>query len=300
MNYFKIPFACPIKFVPSTTNPGIHFDDDIATNLIRSFERKVNYYQKWVKADHIILQCESTIAPARLQLYNAQGVLVKEVDWLNFFVGAGVSYGIYQADLEVTDVPDGVYYLYTKVGLLSVSWPVISNPIHIKSKWPGTALFKYRNSFNDFDVAWSTGIEMLFRCEAAIMEFQPVNDVTTSANQLGDLNTLKAVPSRSFKLFTGTAIGHPPYITDILNRILSCDYVNIDGQEFQLMPGAKWEMTRAKGYPFVGSAIDIAPAHNNMSLEFADTNPLSPGIIAAYNIETGFFGPGTLIPILDV
>lgn len=297
-NHFNIPFIWPFKMVPNTSTPGIHFDDKWACEQIKSFETKAYYRQKWNKADTTILQVESSIAPDDLKVYNVNGIVVKTFTWSA--VVMEVNYKVYEATFDISDLSTGIYFLYQRVTLLGIDWKALSEPIEMKESWPNTLLFTYKHSFNDYDIAWTTGLKMKFRCEAGIMDFAPERDRTSYINQGHDTTTLKGVPSRSFKLYIGDARGVAPYIIDTLNRILCCDYVDIDGKLYQSSEGSKLEVTRAKNYPLFGASIGIVEAKNMQSLQFADPTPLAPGIVAAYNIQTGFFGPGTLIPITEV
>jgi hypothetical protein len=298
MNHLNFPFALPFKFVPNTSSPGIHFDDSWACEQIKSFEAKAYYRQKWQLSDTTPLQIESSIAPEDLKMYNSAGTLIKSFEWTA--VHSEVNYKIYECTFDISDKPEGVYWLYQRVNLLSIDWKAISEPIHAKASWPNTQRIGYKNSYNDHDVAWTTGIKMYFRCEMGIMDFTPERDRTAYANQTHDVATLKGVPSRQFKLYIGTAPGVAPYIVDILNRIFCCDYIEIAGKLYQSAEGSKWEVTRVKNYPLIGASIDIVPATNEMSLQFSDTTPLAPGIVTAFKIDTSFFGPGTLVPVTDV
>lgn len=298
MNHSKIPFALPFKFVRSTPTPGIHFDDSWACEQVKSFETKAIYRQKWKRTDTTPLQVESSINPDTLKIYNSLGVQVKAIPWAAVY--AGINYTIYQATFDISDLPEGVYYAYHRVTAGAIEWKYITEAIHSKDSWPNTLLISYKNSFNDFDVAWTTGIEMKFRCEAGIMDFDPKRERSDYINQVYDTTTLKATPYREFVLYIGTAPGVAPYITDILNRIFCCNYIDIQGMLFQAKSGAEGKTNRVKGYPLVGWSQDIVPAKNAQSLEDSDTTPLAPGLVSAYNIETTFFGPGSLVPVIDV
>jgi hypothetical protein len=299
MNTFKIPLIWPFKMVPATPTPGIHFDDDWTCNQIKSFETKVYYQQKWVKTDVTKLQVESSVVPASMQIYSRTGQVVKTINWEQVF--AGTSYSIYELAFDIHDLPDGIYFIYAKATFGGIDYPAISEPIYSKSAWPNTLLFTYNNSFNDFGIAWTTGIRMKFRCEAAIMDFTPQRGATDYVDQLADKTVLSGYPSRQLKLYVGDQRGVPPYVPDILNRIFDCDSVDINGKNYTA-DSDKWEINRVKGYPFVGASIDIVPSVNEYSLEFSDVATLSGhrGRPYGYNIETEFFGPGAQVPIIEV
>jgi hypothetical protein len=298
MNHFRIPYIFPFKMVPSTATPGIHFDQAWSREQIKSFEARAYYRQKWEKADTTLLQIESSIVPDNLKIYNSLGAVAKSIPWTAVY--SATSYSIYQLTFDISDLAEGVYYLYQRVTQGPIEWKALSEPVHMKTSWPGTLLFTFKNSYNDQDVSWTTGIEMKFRCEAGIMDFQPERDRTAYINEIHDVASLNGVPYRSFKLYIGDARGVAPYVLDILNRIFCCDSIDIQGLKYQSADSSKFEVTRFKGYPLYGGSIEITEALNRQSLEFADTTPLAPGILVAYNIENAFFSPGSLVPVQEV
>lgn len=297
-NHFKIPLLWPFKMVPSTSTPGIHFDDAWACEQIKSFERQVYYKQKWKKADTTTLVIESSLAPTALKVYNRERTIVKSINWTAAYTA--INYTIYTLTFDISDLAEGVYYIYQRATFGSIDWKSISEPIHSKASWSNTLLFTFKNSFNDQDVPWTLGFDMKFRCEAGIMDFNPERDRAAYVNQSRDVTNLSGIPYRSFKLYIGKAPGVAPWVVDVLNRIFCCDSIDINGKKYQSDDGSKWEVTRAKGYPLIGASIDIVEAVNSSSLEFADTTPIAPGILIAYHMETGFFGDGALVQVTDI
>jgi hypothetical protein len=301
MNHLKIPLVLPFKFIPDTNGePGVHFDDNWASTQIRSHEMQVRYLQKWNKADTTKLQIESSLPPANLKVMGVDGLTKKELAWTAVVIG--VSYKIYELVFDISDLPEGIYFLYLRVAFLSIEWAAISEPIHMKDKWKRTMLFKYKNSYNDWDTAFTTGAEFAFRCEADIppAKMEPQRVRNTSISQTRNVKTLSATPYRVYKLEIAEPRGVAPWVMDLLNRIFACDHVTIEGKRYETDADAKWEHKNIEGYPLVGGSIDLVDGRNLSSLNFADTSELAPGIIVAYNIETAFFGPGTLVPITEV
>jgi hypothetical protein len=297
-NYCKIPLLNPFKFVPHTNNPGIHFDDSWAIEQVNNFQRKIKYYQKWEKQDTTHLYIESSIAPADLIVYDVNRNSVKTFAWANVYTG--IAYSIYKIDFDISDVSDGIYFLYNKIELLGITWEIISEPIHSKTVWKNTLPFKYKNSNNRFDVAFSTGIEFLFRCEAGINIEGFERESTDYYNQVRDFEILQAIPSRKFKLLIGEAPGVAPYVIDLLNRIFCCDYVSIKELQYAAKSGANFEITKYLHYPLLGAGLDLVNSYNMQSLEFADVTPLAAGIVLAYNIDTSLFAPGSIVPIIEI
>jgi len=298
-NHFTIPLIWPFKMVPSTETPGIHFHDDWACNQVRDWEMKRYYQQKWRKATTTPLQIEASITPETLKVLDRHGAIVKAFTWTA--VLTETYYKIYETTFDISDLDEGVYYLHQQVTFGALDWNYISEPISMKTTWPRTLLFTYTNSFNDQDVAWTaTGIEMKFLCEADIQDAEFLRDRAAYINQTRDLTNLSGIPYNAFKLRIGDAPGVAPYVVDILSRIFCCDSIDIEGLAYQSDEGSKWEVSRIKGYPLIGAEIDIVPEINKTSQQSADTTPLSAGIVMAYNIETAFFGPGSLVPVVDI
>lgn len=305
-NYLNIPFLLPFKFLPNTTTPGMHFDDDWACNQIKNFETRKYYVQKWNRAIKTKLQIVTTTDPEDLKLYNNKQQVVKQFEWS--IAGSGSNgENAWETEFDVTDVAeDGVYYLYQKNTILSVVFEAISEGIYIKNSHKNLLVFEYKNSFNDFGVIFSTGIKMRYMCEAGIMDFNPERDRNAFIDQVHNVKTLSAYPFRTFKLVVGTARGMSPYNLDILNRIFCCDTVKIydgamvKGLQYETAEGAKWEIGRSKAYPLIGGSIEILPAKNLSGIQFNDESELTPGVVVAYDIENDLFGQGNVAQITDI
>lgn len=297
-NYVKYPLVLPIKWVPFSGTPGVHFDDLWAYRQVRDYQIKARYFQKWKRSETTKIQIESTIAPQDMKILGADGLSVKTIPWTNVFTNA--QYSIYELTFDVSDLPEGIYFGYSKVTLLSFTRIAITEPINSRNEWPNTMSVIYKHSFNDYDVAWSTGIEMKFRVECGIMDIDPQRNAVDYINQNYDNVLLSAVPFRAFKLLVGDAPGVAPWVIDLLNRIMDCDYTSFEGKRYSAISGSKWEITRAKGYPLVGGSLDIMESINNMSMEMSDTTPLAPGLVTAYEIQTGFFGAAAIVNVEEV
>lgn len=306
-SHLKISFLWPFKMVPQSTSAGIHFDDDWSLNQIKSFERRVYYKQKWQKSDTTKLQIESSILPDSLKVYNPERQLAKEFAWTAVFTT--VAYKIYEVEFDISDLSDGVYFLYQRVAFASaIEWIAISEPVHVKTEWKNTLGFRYKHSFNDYDVAFTTGLEFFFRCEGCIppTSITPKRDATEFVSQNSNTELLKGYPARQFVLHIGGTDrdnGLAPWVTDLMSRIFSCDTVYINDKRYSANPGADFKNSPIKGYPLLASSLEIVESRNPSSLEFADTEGLAEGlagIVTAYNIETSFFGPGALVPVIEV
>lgn len=299
VKYINIPLVWPFKMIPNTTDFGIHFDDAWWFEQRKHYERKAYYRQKWIRSKTTKLQVEANVIPGDLVMRDADYQVIKTFVWAAAFVGP--NYKIWELTFDMSDKPAGIYFA-TGVEIPGEDDPgMVSEPIDIRDKWPRTLSFKYRNSFNVNDVAWTTGLEMEFTCEAGIGLFMPERDRTSYVNQPLDVKTIYGVPSRSFKLLIGDAPGVAPWVLDVLNRIFCCDHVMIGGMQWETATGSKWEKTEVKGYPLIGAQIDVVPANNAQSVQRSAGTSVGGGFIAAYEMETDWFGTTTgPLTILEV
>lgn len=300
-NHVNFPYVLPFRFVPNTSTPGIHFYDSWSVEQIRSWQKKVCYYQKWNKGDTTPLQIESSIAPQPLAIYDFNGNVAKTINWTAVLVASG--YSLYECIFDISDLPDGKYIPFIRVNLLGIDWKAIAEPIHSKESWPNTELIEYWNTFNKDDVGWTTGIRMKFRAEVAVLDAEFNSEIAFYVNQNRSTSALDGTAYNTYKLYVAgmdTDKGVAPYIVDILNRIFVCDRVFIRGKQFAREGPAKFEISRYKAYPLVTASLEITDAVNSDSLQFSETTPLAPGIVVAYNMQTAFFGPGALVPVADM
>jgi hypothetical protein len=306
-NYLNIPLIWPFKMVPVLSSPGIHFDDSWAHEQIKGFEMKQRYFQKWITSETTPLQIETTSLPENLKVYNKEGAVIKQFVWTQVGI-ASSSAMIYRTIYDVSDITEKIIFISQKAvfGINERMW--FSEPIKLGTKWPGTILFKYRNSYNSQDVAWTAEADfyMYFRCEAGIMNFDPKNDITSYVDQIKNRKTLSGYPFRVFKLFVGDVFGMPPYMVDILNRIWCCDTVYLtdkkgeNERQYETMEGSAWEPNHVKGSPWMGASIDITPTGNASSNQFNDLSSAAPAIIVTYQIVAKFFGGEQKVQLEDI
>jgi hypothetical protein len=297
-NYFNLPLVLPFKFVKNG-NTGMHFDDQWACDQIRFFERRVFYVQPWNKAETTMLQCESTVPPEDMQLRNRYNGVVKTFEWVK--VVEGFNYAIYNLVYDVSDVDNGVYFLYTRAQFMdSINWEWISEPIDINVSHDNTKSIVYKNSYNRDDVAWTTGLVMRMRAAFDVQDFEPGVDFNSNfIDQMRTKKILDGIAYRKFKFYIGDAPGVAPYVVDILNRIWLNDYVSIENKLY-VSDEEEIRVTRVRGYPLIGGALNIAEGLNSASTSFAEENDTPVQMVTSYNIKTTFFGPVATVPVIQV
>lgn len=295
-NIFEISYHNPVKFYPSTPTPGKGFDDDINYNQIKSWERKIKYYQKWKKEDTVFIQVWSTEVPT-IKLIDCTGLVLKSAVGAVVIASPGLDFNIYLCYLTLNDVAEGKDYYFT---ITTDTFAAISEPQEIRTDYDiETLLFRYTNSINDFGIVWSGyngpgdlyTFQPVFRIEAAIMNYDPQRERTSFRDQVLNIKTTSATPFDQFKLFIADVWGVAPWATKLLNNIFTTDKVLIENIQYETPDGSKWDITRVHGYPLVGAAIDLLPAKNKSGLQLsAEILPGSDEIIVAYDIDWEAFG----------
>lgn len=296
----------PFQFIKwksnNTLQDSIHFGENLMCHHIRENQIRAIYKQKWQRSETTKLQCESSIFPDPLRIVNKYGVVLKSIPWVSVF-NAG-TYNIYELIFDVTDQPDGTYFIYNNIELGGLKWEILSEPIEVAEKWSNTLSYRYKNSYNKDDVAWTTGLECLFRCESAIDGWEPDTERTNYINQIKSQTLVDGISSDQHTLYVGDhRIGFPrvaDYIVKKLDIIFTQDHVYIHNKQFNIKSGNGFKINRNPDYPLISATAEIVPSNNLQSVEFSDSTPLFPGIVTAYNIETGWFGPAATVPVLEV
>lgn len=148
---------------------------------------------------------------------------------------------------------------------VTIEWgggQLASSPFDVKSEQPNTLLFRYRNSENNYSVLFDTGIVFDLRVEGDIQDFEPRFDDEIYNDQLRNATKLSSVPYRVYTLYVGGSYGVPDWMADKVNRVMSCDMIKIDGDDFEKTPDADWEPLRQDNYPLIGLKIQIMPTNN--------------------------------------
>lgn len=157
--------------------------------------------------------------------------------------------GQYFAEISYSGISDPPVTLY-------------SEPFEVAESHPDTLLYKYKNSENNFSIIFDTNIEFDFRSEGTIKEFTPSSDDVIYNDQKINSTLLYSIPWRQFKLYATGVEGSPDWLTDKINRIMSMDQKSIDGDYYEKIDGAKWEVIFEVEYPFSGLSIAIMPVEN--------------------------------------
>lgn len=193
----------------------------------------------------------------------------------------GQTFSVYEIDVPFYELTEeGFYYVELTYFKPEIETDVVimSEVIDIKKDHPGTLLFTYKNSENNFDVIFDTGIEFNMRVEGTIENFEPASNDEMYIDQKRNVTKLYSLPYRLFTLFIGNAPGLPAWMNDKVNRIMSCNMIQIDGADFEKDEGAEWEFSRQDDYPFFGMNIKIAPIENKFSNQYTSIGNSYPDL----------------------
>jgi hypothetical protein len=289
-NIVDIPFLNPIRFVP-VSSENRNFDSQLFYSMIRDYETKIEYCQKWHYGDTIYLQVISNFAPVQIEFMTCSGKV------LNTYNGTtktspfiDPSFAIYEFAINIPVIEEGRYYYRLNIGYDVTLEQFLSEPQYIQSEDPNTIMFNYRQSYNEFDVVFDTGITFGFRVDGSIGPLNPKSKDAVWNNQTYNLETISSIPYRVFKLAIGGMYGAPDWVVDKVNRILSCNTVSIDNRRYTKEDGAQWEAVTAEYYPMKGWKIDIRQTENRYSLRGQNNNSPAEQFAVVYNIETKIFG----------
>lgn len=299
-NIVDIPLACPVKFFPAEDPEYPSFDNAPAIDIVPPQKRPVSYNnarqiytQKWfndgVTNDLIVLQISSTFSPVALDLLDCNGTVISThvpASPANPAILAG--WALYEWQLVPPQMKR--YYWKLRVGDPDTLEEFISEPqetIKDKSK---TLFFKYKNSFNYFDIVFGTGIEFQFRCEGRIGRVQPKMKGADWEDQPLNLETIKAKPYRQFPLILGEDAGVSDWVADKVNRILAMDTDFINGIQYTKPVEEEMVPQDIGVWPFSCWTVTIRQTKNRNSVRRQNGNTPAVFFLVAYNIDTRLFG----------
>jgi hypothetical protein len=294
-NIINIPFANSIRFaieayiVPQQYNTPT-FDESLFENQILNFQQSKKYYQKVQKTENISFQFSTNYGPVSARLIDCKKNLIANATitqpptsiFTPPFTG-------YLANIDISSVQEGEYWVQVLVGVPEVS--IISEPIYINDFHANTMMFEYSNSENDYGVVFQNGETFQFRCEAALVDFQPGSIETVYEDEIADLVRLSSSPFRTWKLKIGTAQGVPDWVADKINRIFACDNVLIDGKPFTKNEGSKMERNGNPLTQMAGWTFEVRESKARQGLTIQNNIPLNQRVDVIYITDTSFFGP---------
>lgn len=297
-NLFEIALANPIRFI----NANLIDNDRYFYQPFDIHQDKKCYFQKFTTQDTTKLQILSDFDSITFNIYRlddnslALNVVPVQVP-INII---DQTFKAYEITIPFTSLPEGDYYCkiaYVNELLQTVEF--VSEPISVLDVHPNTLLIEYTNSENNFSVVFDTGIVFSLRVEGIIEDFTPEFDDVIYNDQKRNATKLNSIPYRSFRLYVGPAAGIPDWMADKVNRALSCDQVMLDGEYYEKVEGAKWEVKRADEYEFIGMTLEIMPVDNFFLQRLKTGDQPGEGYIPVQKV-TNYFDNGADIAMSNI
>lgn len=296
-NIIDISLQNPIKFRQKNfVQPAVfnrkYFDDHFFTDTVADFEEKVDYYQPWQKNETIFLHFLSNYEPHTIELWTIQGdrKAILPMTYIPSSIEiSGVK--VYEVAIPLASYGEGDYRFRVLSG--NGIEELESEKICLRDLHENTIKFDYRHFENDFDMAYETKINPGFRVQGRVMEGEPHTDRVVFIDQPNNIEQLSAKTYYQDKLVIGDAGGTPFWVALWINEIFRCNEVLIDGKQYVIPDGAKWEKNIEENYPMAGWRIDIRPANIRSSKRFKPLLDPANGSSIVYNIDVTGFGPIT-------
>lgn len=292
---------------PIWMNPVVTFNPEFNTIPFDFQQPSHTYSQKIKRGLACNLQVLSDWTPT-LKIYDGlQGYLVGTILPSTPVTSiTGQTFTVYEFAIDWTTHISGLYYIeISYIDDSSVTQVWRSGILQTADNWPGTLVFQYTNSYNNFSGIFSTGIVFNFVCEGNIADYTPAFEDIIYNDQEYNVTKLNSIPRREFTLYIGSVRGFggvPPWVSDKMNWIMACDQIQIDGVYYQNTNGSKWEVSRADQTGqnnFIGLKITIIEVNNLFLQQYAaGANP--PGSIQVITRDIKFLSNTSNITISGI
>jgi hypothetical protein len=304
-NSLYFPFINPVKFylpTPSTLYHTRHIDDFEFFDSIPEWSEQVDYIQPWEKTDKIRLQFQADFGPWNFVIKDLDGNVINTIAIGSLPNLNNPDLNLYQQEIDLSPYDDGGYRFFLQGG---VGTPLIlqSNKQEICTQHKHSILFDVKNYEYHEGVVFETGIRIQFRVEGAIKFKSPAFKDQSFEDQPLDQSLLNSIAYRIHELILGDAAGVPDYVPDIVNRLLSCTDVKIDGRQYAKNDGAKWESNELENYELRGWKIEMRPSLNRPAMVYTNSQPINARFAVVANADTKGFdssASGTVIPLINV
>lgn len=264
---FSIAILNPLRFV-DTSEINDSFDGNFAVEQVLDYQNPKCYLQKWQLSDTLKLQVLSDFVPTDLLFRNLDSdLVVTNVPWSEKpTIIVNQTFKVYEIEFDFESIPEGRYYSeFSYIDENDFEHVLLSEPMRVSLKESNTLLLQYKNSINDFDTIFDTGIVFNFRVESAIKDYAPGNSRAIYNDQRVNPTLLSAAPFRKFKFYVGYQYGTPAWVFDKVNFIQSVDQVQYNGIYYQIVEGSDYEIETNEDNNFLGGSIEVQPTDNNFN-----------------------------------
>lgn len=266
---FNLAPLNPFRFADPRLND---LDREPGYKQFNDYQDRKSFCQKWQVADETVLQVLSDYAFTAKVIDAETGAEVEELTPVQKETTIiGQTFAVYEVPVVFADLL-GVYFIRVQYNDGTNDYILDSEPFEVAESWPRTFLAKYRNSENNFSVVFDTGVEFAIRIDGTLSDFTPEANDLIYIDQNQNATLIDSLPFRSFVLYVGDASGVPFWVLDKVNRVLSCNIVQILDVPFSgyftKKDGASWNVERESEYAYVGATLEVVPTVNNFTERF--------------------------------
>lgn len=293
----KYPFINPLTFYKDSPDAvdrfrSKDFDDWGFSDTILPWQEKVCWAQPWQKSDTLHLQLQSTYSPINLKLYRkSDDALIDTIAFDQIRQNYNdPTLWIYEVDVDLSGYAEDKYYFQISfAGTLLLR----SDDVLIMDEAKNTLLLEYRHYEYREDMIFETGIFPGIRIPGTKKYDKTAAKNTVYEDQVLDIEILRSINYRIWKLILGGSEGLPDHIADKVSRMLGCSDFLIDGKYYSIADGATLEPNEQENYPLRGWRIDLREKLNRASRQYSDVTAQNAELAVIVNVDSKGFGLDT-------
>lgn len=288
-------------FADFTLNPSFNFKeiyDDWFVDRNDAWVLQPDYVQKFQQTesfrDQIIV---NNVSDIHLDVYRCRdGIKIGTIDYVPALpVPIDPPEVVLEAFIDLSIYDEQIYFVM-RTGVIEIGK---SEMIHVKPKWDKTILVRASNSVNFVGAFFSTGFELLIRCEGLVKKWQPDVQTFLAEEDNGDTELLYAVTGKKRTIRFGTAYGLPDYMYLKMSDAATMDSFNVEDVFYAVAKDEKISPSDdIDGHPLYYYNINVTPIKNDKGIVFpaADDSDINSVILV---VDATAFGlpVGSLINI---
>lgn len=287
-NQLIIPKLNPIKFVrlnlPEVAKyRSRRLDDYRFEDLIRPWNNKIKYFQKWQTSDVVYLQFESNFDPINVDVVDRYGVVRETVNCIKVRANKyWPGYYVYQAAISWAAYAEGCYHLE----IVLPDRVLISEPIKVAVNFKNTVLLEYSNSKYHGDIIFETKIRFQLRVEAREGFLNMGSNNTVYEDQKLNPTVLSSQAFEAFPYTYGGTRGIPDWMVRTIFLAYTCNDVMNDGKNFAKPADSKWTYKETERYQMRTMTAELREGINRGSVIVNPGVDPNKRLLVLFNIQS--------------
>jgi hypothetical protein len=297
-NTVILPIINPIRFYKQTPDTDDRFRsrtmaDWYFENTIQLWQQSVTWHQPFQLSDTIKLQLQSNVAPINLKMYNDKDQLIDTIAFSSIMPNYNdPNMYIWQVDVALDGYDEGCYYFTIDFGIDPAQMTLKSHMIMLRETFSDTVFIEYNHRTFREDMIFETGIQPGIRVPAFIKYKAPNSKNTLWEDQSLNQTMVRSTNYRLWTLSIGAGKGVPDYMADIIDRVLGCSTLIIDGRYYSKVDGSL-DVQEVDEYPMRGWSIDLREQFNRASNIYDDLQNAEAQVAVMINVDSKGFGADT-------